>query len=98
MEVFRKDALNDNCIVTVKDALLKTTLDSVNKEIIKHHGCEYSERIEEVYIKLNNSRVEDNKDNMVLYIRALKQTDEEDEDFVVNEFDCEDTELMFDVC
>lgn len=85
-------------MVTVKDIILLTDFESVANEIKIHYDDEHMEILKQVYSKLCNMPCKSNKDNMVIFIRVLKENEQGDEDIVIQDFDNNDNTLMFDVC
>jgi len=83
---------------TVKDLILKTDFDLIAKDIERHHGNEHIPKIKLIYDQLSTMSSKQNLSNMMLFIRALKENEQGDEDVVVEHFDSNDTTLWFDVC
>ncbi len=83
---------------TVKDVILQTNFRTVSDEFLIHHGDKHIEKIKEIYSKLCNAESKTNRSNMIIFIRAIKENDQGDEDIVINDFDNNDNLLMFDVC
>jgi hypothetical protein len=55
------------------------------------------EKLKQVYTKLRNIPGKSNLNNMVLFIRVLKENEQSNEDVVIQDFDTNDSTLMFDV-
>ena len=85
-------------MITVKELINKTTYDKVAKEIKYYYGEEYVELIYPVYLKLKSVMQKKNTSNMRIFIRALKENAEGDEDIVINDFDVLDKNIMYDIC
>lgn len=85
-------------MTTVKDVILQTDFKTVSDEFLIHHGDKHIEKIKEIYSKLCNAESKTNRSNMIIFIRAIKENDQGDEDIVINDFDLNDNTLMFDIC
>lgn len=85
-------------MITVRYINLHTDYESVAKEIKIHYGNEHMEKLKHVYTKLRNIPFKSNSNNMVLFIRVLKENEQSKEDVVIQDFDTNDNTLMFDVC
>lgn len=85
---------------TLKQLIMETEFDKVWDIIIRHYeiSTKYSK---EIYVDFYNKLVAlspyMNKDNMVIYIKVLKD-DGNDDYYFPDNFDENDTELYFDVC
>lgn len=84
-------------MLTIGDLLFQTDFESIAREFEVHYNHKHIERLREIYLKLKNTPAEQNMYNMVVFIRAIKENEEGDEDVVVEEFDNDDTSIMFDV-
>lgn len=85
-------------MITVREIVLQTDFESVAKEIKIHYGDEQMKELKHVYSKLSNMPCKSNTNNMVIFIRVLKENEQGNEDIVIQNFDNNDNTLMFDVC
>ncbi|MEN6314094.1 MAG: DUF6557 family protein [Clostridiaceae bacterium] len=85
-------------MITVKDIIQHIDFDTVEKEIKIHHGDDHLEELNHLYLKLCNMPCKKNENNMVIFIRVLKENEQGDEDITIQDFDNNDSTLMFDVC
>ena len=80
----------------IYELIKNTNFEEVNKAFEYFYGNEYTQRIKKVYEDLKKAIPNPNETNMIVFIRAMMEGDEED--YVVEEFDSKDTSLWFDVC
>lgn len=84
-------------MLTVQEVLNQTTFAAVFAEFQKQYDAKYKMRIRAVFDAMKAARPTENRNNMVLFIRALRE--EADGDSTVLEaFDANDTTIYFDVC
>jgi hypothetical protein len=81
-----------------RDIIINTDFEIVATEIRKHYGHEHIQDMRRVFTKLKNTPYKSNINSMIIFIRALKENEQGDEDIVVQDFESNDTTLTFDVC
>jgi hypothetical protein len=84
-------------MITIKDIILKTEFGDVACEIKIHYGSDHMQELHHVFNKLQSLECKSNTNNMVIFIRALKEN-ADGEDIIIQDYDNNDTTLMFDVC
>lgn len=84
-------------MITVGEIISQTNFDEVWEEYIKHDEEEHRTKVVDVFLKLNEAQPSENDDNMILFIRAIKENAHGD-DVVLEAFDCDDPSIFFDVC
>ena len=84
-------------MVTVKDIILKTDFDGVFAEYKKHYEKDHKTKVMDIFQKLNEIHPSPNGCRMVLFIRAIRENESGD-DVVIDDFDCDDRSIFFDVC
>ena len=84
-------------MVTVGGIISTTNFDEVWGEYIKHYEATHRTKVEDVFLKLKEAQPSENNDNMILFIRAIKENAHGD-DVVLETFDCDDPSVFFDVC
>ena len=84
-------------MVTVGGIISTTNFDEVWGEYIKHYEETHRTKVEDVFLKLKEAHQSENTDNMVLFIRAIKENDR-GEDEILETFDCDDPSVFLDVC
>lgn len=82
----------------VKDIILQTDFESVANEVKIHYGDKHFQKLKYVYLKLKNIPCKNNINNMKIFIRVLRESEQGNEDVVIQDFDNNDNSLMFDVC
>ena len=84
-------------MITVGEIISQTNFDEVWEEYIKHDEEEHRTKVVDVFLKLNEAQPSENDDNMILFIRAIKEN-AHGGDVVLEAFDCDDPSIFFDVC
>ena len=84
-------------MITVGEIISTTNFDEVLAEYIKHYEETHRTKVEDVFLKLKEAQPSENNDNMILFIRAIKENAHGD-DVVLETFDCDDPSVFFDVC
>lgn len=84
-------------MVTVGGIISTTNFDEVLAEYIKHYEEMHRTKVEDVFLKLKEAQPSENNDNMILFIRAIKENAHGD-DVVLETFDCDDPSVFFDAC
>jgi len=90
--------MESDIMTTVRDIILHTNFLSVAEEIKIHYGDEHMQKLENVYKILRDTPFKTNTYNMVIFIRVLKENEQDNEDVVIQDFNNNDNTLMFDVC
>jgi hypothetical protein len=85
-------------MASVKDIIMHTDYESVSSELKIHYGEKHIQKLKTVYTELRNVESSNNTNNMILFIRVLKENENGEEDIVIQDFDNNDCRLMFDVC
>lgn len=83
-------------MMTVRDVVLKTNFEDVFVEYKKHYQDEHRTTLMEIFGRLTSIDSLENFDNMVLFIRAIREN-QLGEDEIVDSFDCDDKTVFFDV-
>lgn len=84
-------------MVTVGEIISKTNFDEVGEEYIKHYEETHRTKVTDVFMQVKAARASENTDNMVLFIRAIKENGR-GEDEILETFDCDDPSVFLDVC
>lgn len=84
-------------MVTVAEIISQTTFDDVFAEYKKHYEEKHRTKVMNIFQKLKETHSSINYNNMVLFIRAVKENEFGD-DAEVETFDCDDKSILFDVC
>lgn len=84
-------------MMTVSDVISKTNCEDVFAEYKKHYGAEHKIKVMDIVQKMKEMNPSQNSDNMILFIRAIKENECGD-DVVIDTFDCDDKTIFFDVC
>ena len=84
-------------MVTVSEIISEVDFEDVFAEYKKYYEEEHRAKVWDIFKRLKESNPAPNYSNMVLFIRAIKE-DECGDDVVIDDFDCDDRTLFFDVC
>lgn len=85
-------------MMTVKDIIMMTNFESVYADVKIHYGDEHLQELKRLYSKLSDMPYKSNTNNMIIFIRVLKENEDGNEDVVIQDYDNDDNTLMFDVC
>ena len=80
-------------MTTVSDVIFKTNFEDVFAEYKKHYGEEHKIKVMDIVQKLKEMNPSQNSDNMILFIRAIKENECGD-DVVIDTFDCDDKTIF----
>lgn len=84
-------------MVTVGEIISKLNFHDVFAEYKKHYEEAHKTKVMDIFRKLKETNPSQNDDNMILFIRAVKENECGD-DVAIDTFDCDDKSILFDVC